>query len=84
MKRVQKLILILGLILYLQSFIWFSKVNIFLMYIGGILVSFSLLVIGVKLLKTKKIAGILIIIATIFILISLTFTGVSLLIFENI
>ncbi|OGO77603.1 MAG: hypothetical protein A2Y23_11615 [Clostridiales bacterium GWB2_37_7] len=84
MKRVQKLILILGLILYLQSFIWFSKVNILLMYIGGILVSFSLLVIGVKLLKTKKIAGILIIVATIFILITLIFTGVSLFIFDKI
>lgn len=54
------------------------------MYIEGILVFFSFLVIGVKLLRTKKIEGLFIMVATLFILKAMTFAGVNLFIFYNI
>lgn len=77
-KTVMIISMVIGLLLYIQGFIFISKLNAILMVSGGLLIFIPVMIIGISKRKDKKVlSNILVGISAFFILVlTLVLTGI--------
>ena len=79
-KTVIIISVVIGLLLYIQGFIFLSKLNGILMMIGGFLISIPVMIIGISKRKDKKLLSNILIGLSVFFMLVLTFVLIGIII----